>query len=100
MAVCRLVSREQLVQVLYQQGQIITDDYTGFDLRLWPLTVLKAFWKKMCGYFAVTEKKLVEWLGDGKAEFHCTSIFIEPSYQICQTMAFWSFIFLQCDWVV
>ena len=33
----------------------------------------------------------------------CTNIkfiFFEPSCQICQTMAFLSFIFLQCDWLV
>ena len=32
--------------------------------------------------------------------FHINFTFIEPSCQICQTMAFLSFIFLQSDWLV
>ena len=32
--------------------------------------------------------------------FWSVQTFIEPSYQICQTMAFLSFICLQCDWLV
>ena len=33
-------------------------------------------------------------------DFGQYQLFSEPSYQICQTMAFLSFIFLQCDWLV
>ena len=86
-------SNERAARVRFEITSMISDQ--NCTTRSSITTLLDPFWNRTINSLQCKHKnyKILD----------CTNIkfiFFEPSCQICQTMAFLSFIFLQCDWLV